>query len=183
MVPPSAVRGRTAVRRIEVAQPIRIRRRYVARLRTACFPVANGVARAGARARTRGLAPAADPRVGPGRGPAGCPGYGRGRRETTREIARALADSPISANSAAAWTAVASTSTPPGAGFWGCGGSASVRAGSAGRAGRLSLRRWGRECGSEPRTSVGFCCGIERPIIAAAAYMAAGGQLRTTLGC
>ena len=32
--------------------------------------------------------------------------YGRGRRETALRIARALIDRPISASSAAAWTAV-----------------------------------------------------------------------------
>jgi hypothetical protein len=39
--------------------------------------------------------------------------YGRGSRDTARRTARAPTESPISANSAAAWTAVPSTSTRP----------------------------------------------------------------------
>jgi hypothetical protein len=38
--------------------------------------------------------------------------YGRGSRDTALRIARALTERPISASSAAAWTAVPSTSAP-----------------------------------------------------------------------
>jgi hypothetical protein len=48
--------------------------------------------------------------------------YGLGRRETALRSARALTDKPISASSAAAWTAVPMMSAPvAGTGLRGCG--------------------------------------------------------------
>ena len=61
--------------------------------------------------------------------------YGRGRRESISRAARALADSPISASSAAACTVVRIR------GAWGFAGGAVREAGAFGRAG--ALRRFG----------------------------------------
>ena len=59
-------------------------------------------------------------------------GQGRGNRSTTRRSARALTDSPISANSAAAWTAVPRMCRPVG---WSAGRPAGVVGAPAGWAG------------------------------------------------
>ena len=75
-------------------------------------------------------------------------GYGRGRRDTARRSARALTWRPISASSAAAWTAVSST---PGDASAGTG---SGRAGGAGLGG-VEAAGAGLSPGGSPLTGTG----------------------------